>query len=162
MHCSLPRAYVASLGAAQAFACAKEPMGLGTGKAVAVAKTHVAAEPKERRRVEAAGGGVDKDGLLNGQLPVARSLGDAAAKAEGRGLIATPEVGSFEVKPAQRFVLLGSDGLWRGFSGQQAVDKTFVRLNQMDARRAEIDAAMGDEARLALKTPEQVKSMANP
>ena len=81
MHCSPPRAYVASLGAAQAFACAKEPMGLGTGKAVAVAKTHVAAEPKERRRVEAAGGGVDKDGLLNGQLPVARSLGDAAAKA---------------------------------------------------------------------------------
>ena len=77
-------------------------------------------------------------------------------------LIATPEVGSFEVKPAQRFVLLGSDGLWRGFSGQQAVDKTFVRLNQMDARRAEIDAAMGDEARLALKTPEQVKSMATP
>ena len=66
------------------------------------------------------------------------------------------------MKPAQRFVLLGSDGLWRGFSGQQAVDKTFVRLNQMDARRAEIDAAMGDEARLALKTPEQVKSMANP
>ena len=159
LHCSPPRAYVASLGAAQAFACAKEPMALGTGKAVAVAKTHVAADPKERRRVEAAGGAVDKDGLLNGQLPVARSLGDAAAKAEGRGLVATPEVGSFEVKAAQRFVLLGSAGLWRGFNGQLAVDKTFVRLNQMDARRAEIDAMMGDEARLALKTPEQVKSM---
>jgi hypothetical protein len=159
LHCSPPRAYVASLGAAQAFACAKEPMGLGTGKAVAVAKTHVAADPKERRRVEAAGGAVDKDGLLNGQLPVARSLGDAAAKAEGRGLVARPEVGSFEIKAAQRFVLLGSEGLWRGFNGQLAVDKTFVRLNQMDARRAEIDAMMGDEARLALKTPEQVKSM---
>ena len=159
LHCSPPRAYVASLGAAQAFACAKEPMALGTGKAVAVAKTHVAADPKERRRVEAAGGAVDKDGLLNGQLPVARSLGDAAAKAEGRGLVATPEVGSFEVKAAQRFVLLGSAGLWRGFNGQLAVDKTFVRLNQMDARRAEIDATMGDEARLALKTAEQVKSM---
>ena len=61
------------------------------------------------------------------------------------------------MKAAQRFVLLGSEGLWRGFGGQLAVDKTFVRLNQMDARRAEIDAEMGDEARLALKTPEQAE-----
>ena len=98
MRQAAPRANppLACFPALQAFACAKEPMALGTGKAVAVAKTHGAAEPKEKRRVEAAGGAVGNDGLLNGLLPVARSLGDAAAKAQGKGLVPTPEVGSFE------------------------------------------------------------------
>ena len=70
-------------------------MALGTGKAVAVSKDHRASAAKERAREKV--GGAVKDGLLalNGAPPVARAFGDAAHKAAGKRLIATPEVTSF-------------------------------------------------------------------
>ena len=190
-----PRGYVASVGGAQGFACAKEEGALGTGKAIAVCKSHAAAAlgAKERARVERGGARV-RDGLVGGLLPVARSFGDARAKtallaAKGGGggaggggggvdgggggaggpaggdggvIIATPEVTSFEIKPAQRFVVFGSEAAWRGggvAAGQQATDKVSVALGRMDNRRLELDVALGDEGRLAMSTAAHVRAM---
>ena len=111
---------------------------VGTGNAVAVAKVHTAANAKERQRVQKAGGLV-KDGTFNGSK-MSRLMG--CMRAKGKGVICTPDVLSFEVNSAQRFVVLGTEGLWTGgFTGQLAVDKVYTRLSQMDSRRIELDQA---------------------
>ena len=77
-------------------------------------------------------------------------------------IIATPEVTSFEIKPAQRFVVFGSEAAWRGggvAAGQQATDKVSVALGRMDNRRLELDVALGDEGRLAMSTAAHVRGM---
>ena len=102
---------------AQAFACCKEG-AYGASKAVPLARAHTGSDAKEKARVEKAGGAV-KDGAVCG-LRATRSFGDAAAKASaGDGVvIGTPDVTSFEVTAAQRFVVLGSEGAWRqGYKG---------------------------------------------
>jgi len=65
------------------------------------------------------------------------------------------------VQPAQRFVLLGTDGAWRhGMAGQAAIEALSASLSQMDARRAEIGAMLADEARLAMLPAERVVGLA--
>ena len=96
MHCDPPRAYVASLGSAQAYACSKEGV-YGATRSVPVGKPHVASDAKEKARVEKAGGSVAQ-GLVGGALRATRSLGDAAIKRTGAFLSATPDVSSFEVQ----------------------------------------------------------------
>jgi len=64
------------------------------------------------------------------------------------------------VSAAQKFVVLGSDGAWRGgLTAQQVVDKLYTRLPNMDTRRDELAAAMRDEARLAILSADKVRSM---
>ena len=159
LHPSPPRAYVLSLGSSQAFACCKEEGQLGVGKTIPVSKSHTGADPKERKRLELAGGVVEA-GLVNGRLRAARSFGDASEKS--RGLIATPDVTSFEVKVAQRFVTIASAGLCqrKGFAGRQLVDELSARFRQMDARRVELEATLSDDAKLALLPAARVMSLA--
>ena len=111
-------------------------------RAVSLSKQdHSVLVPSERRRVEAAGGWIDS-GRLCGSLEVSRAFGDPRLKT--RGLIATPELVSFAVGAAQRFVLLGCDGLWKVFSGEEAVRWLDARLPQMDASRANLAQKLGD------------------
>lgn len=158
LYATPPRAYAFNLGSSQAFACAKAEGSLGTGKAVSVAKVHTAAESREKQRVLHAGGTVG-DGLISGKYRAARSLGDASAKGCGI-IIATPEIVSFEVTAAQRFVVVGSHGMSScGLSGQQVVDKLYTRLPNMDTRRAELAATLADESRLAQLSADKVRAM---
>ena len=129
-------------------------------RAVPLSKDHTALDPKERKRIEAAGG-VVLEGRINGLLEVSRSLGDRRLKRGGtpsKGHAAlskslsvpTPDVTSFEVhRDQQAFVLLGCDGLWSVFSGAQAVEWLGERLPGMDRRRAELAALLSDASACA-------------
>ena len=96
-----PRAYLASLGAGRAFACCKQDGQ--AARAVPLGRPHSAADAKEKGRLAKAGA-TASGGLVCG-LPVSRSLGDGAAKRAAPGvLLPTPDVSSFDISAAQRFV----------------------------------------------------------
>jgi integrin-linked kinase-associated serine/threonine phosphatase 2C len=153
--CSPARAYCANLGDSRAFAAVTPSAAAATAPARAVALTkadHTAIDPKERKRIEAAGGTVD-GGRVCGVLEVSRSFGDARLKS--KGVSAVPDVTSFEIKPGeQRFVVLGCDGFWKAFSGTQAVERLHAKLPSMDARRTELAALLDDKVRVAGLTKE--------
>jgi len=85
----------------------------------------------ERQRIEGMGGVVtppEAEGLSsrvwtrNGRygLSMARSIGDhLLAK---HGVIATPEVESYDLKPGDEFMILATDGIWEFITSQEAVD----------------------------------------
>ena len=79
------------------------------------------------------------------------------ADGPGKAGVATPDVTSFDVKKAQRFVVLGSAGMWKGLTGQTCVDLLATRLNMMDSRRAEIEAMLSDDIRLSMQGPEKAR-----
>ena len=70
-----------------------------------------------------------------------------------------PDVTSFALGPEQRFVLLGCDGLWKAFSGAQAVEWLSTRLPAMDARREELGALLDDTSACAGLTREALCAM---
>lgn len=47
-----------------------------SGKAIELTRDHKPHEPSERERIESSGGYVCQEGLLNGELAVARAIGD--------------------------------------------------------------------------------------
>ena len=67
-----------------------------------LSKDHSPVEPKERKRIEQAGGHVE-GGRVCGSLEVSRSFGDLRLKR--LGLSASPDVTSFAVGAAQRVAL---------------------------------------------------------
>ena len=75
------------------------------------------------------------------------------------GLSASPDVTSFALSPDQRFVLLACDGLWKAFSGKEAVDFVLERLPRMDARRAELRARCADAVALSALTKDAVAAL---
>ena len=161
--CSPPRAYVANLGDSRAYAAVLPSADAATSastaataiRSVPLSKDHTAVEPKERKRIESSGGFV-QNGRVCGLLEVSRSLGDRKLKKGGEATrgsslsIPTPDVTSFAVGPEQSFVLLACDGLWKVFSGDQAVEWLHERLPKMDARRVEIALALEPPAITAL------------
>ena len=125
---------------------------------------HTALDPKERKRIEAAGGAVE-NGRMSGVLEVSRSFGDRRFKrggnlTKGAALsVALPEVASFPIGPEQLFVLLGCDGVWKAFSGIQAVEFVHRKLRDMDGRRVELATVLDDPATAASMTREAVASL---
>ncbi|CAL1400050.1 unnamed protein product [Linum trigynum] len=103
------------------------------GRAIELSKDHKPNCTSERQRIERLGG-VIYDGYLNGQLSVARALGDWHIKgASGKGgkspLSAEPELEEMELTEEDEFLILGCDGLWDVMSSQCAV--TMVRKELM-------------------------------
>ncbi|KAK4767726.1 hypothetical protein SAY87_002867 [Trapa incisa] len=85
----------------------------------------------ERLRIERLGG-VVYDGYLNGQLSVARALGDwlmKGTKGSSCPLIAEPELQEMTLTEEDEFLIMGCDGLWDVMSSQCAV--TIVRKELM-------------------------------
>ncbi|KAJ7527950.1 hypothetical protein O6H91_16G077600 [Diphasiastrum complanatum] len=104
------------------------------GKAVEMSRDHKAACMKERARIEALGGYVD-DGYLNGQISVARALGDwhlTGLKEYGANgpLTAEPEMRQTVLTEDDEFLIIGCDGLWDVFTSQNAVDFARKKLQQ--------------------------------
>lgn len=173
--CSPPRAYVANLGDSRACAAvvdgsadaAAAPVGASTAaaegggggggvRAVGLSKDHSAGDAKERRRVLAAGGFVE-DGRVGGCLEVSRSLGDARFKK--LGVSATPDVTSFAVGAAQRFVLLACDGVWTVIDGQTAVEWLHARLPGLDKRRTQLASQLDDPDAASALTRERLERL---
>jgi serine/threonine protein phosphatase PrpC len=91
--------------------------------------------PRERARIEAAGGRVEPFRDMAGNavgphrvwlkhesvpgLAMARSLGDLVA--EQAGVTATPEIITHYLDPADKFLVIASDGVWEFISSEECV-----------------------------------------
>ncbi|KAK3225241.1 hypothetical protein Dsin_005103 [Dipteronia sinensis] len=94
--------------------------GLSSLKAIVVTREHKAIYPQERSRIQKAGGTVSSNGRLQGRLEVSRAFGDRQFKKFG--VVATPDIHSFELTDREQFIILGCDGLWGVFGPSDAVD----------------------------------------
>ncbi|KAF9686595.1 hypothetical protein SADUNF_Sadunf02G0005600 [Salix dunnii] len=93
------------------------------GRAIEMSKDHKPNCSSERLRIEKLGG-VIYDGYLNGQLSVARALGDwhmKGPKGSACPLSAEPELQETNLTEDDEFLIMGCDGLWDVMSSQCAV-----------------------------------------
>eukprot|EP00210_Caulerpa_lentillifera_P006694 g6397.t1 len=86
-----------------------------SGQAINLTTDHRPDVPEERHRIEAAGGWIDCEGYLNGDLQVSRAIGDFhyvdLKPASGNGpLIAAPEIREVKIDEKDEFLVLVSDG----------------------------------------------------
>ncbi|KAL0449651.1 UNVERIFIED_CONTAM: putative protein phosphatase 2C 47 [Sesamum latifolium] len=101
------------------------------GRAIELSKDHKPNSTSERLRIEKLGG-VIYDGYLNGQLSVARALGDwhmKGPKGSTCPLSSEPELEEMVLTEEDEFLIIGCDGLWDVMSSQYAV--TIVRKELM-------------------------------
>ncbi|CAA3007717.1 probable phosphatase 2C 47 [Olea europaea subsp. europaea] len=101
------------------------------GRAIELSKDHKPDCTSERLRIEKLGG-VIYDGYLNGQLSVARALGDwhmKGFKGSKCPLSSEPELEEVVITEEDEFIIIGCDGLWDVMSSQCAV--TIVRKELM-------------------------------
>lgn len=108
------------------------------GRAVELSRDHKPNCTSERLRIEKLGG-VIFDGYLNGQLSVARALGDwhiKGPKGSKCPLSAEPELEEIVLTDEDEFLIMGCDGLWDVMSSQCAV--TIVRKELMKHNDPEI------------------------
>ncbi|KAM7459443.1 hypothetical protein LguiA_036437 [Lonicera macranthoides] len=117
---------VANAGDCRAVLCRR-------GKAVEMSRDHKPICTKERKRIEALGGYVD-DGYLNGQLNVARALGDWHMEGlkghHGGPLSSEPELMTTKLTKEDEFLIIGCDGIWDVFLSQNAVDFARRKLQE--------------------------------
>ncbi|KAF7830246.1 putative protein phosphatase 2C 22 isoform X1 [Senna tora] len=117
---------VANAGDCRAVLCRR-------GKAIEMSRDHKPICSKEKRRIEASGGYV-YDGYLNGQLNVARALGDWHMEGmkvrDGGPLSAEPEFMTTKLTEEDEFLIIGCDGIWEVFRSQNAVDFARRRLQE--------------------------------
>ncbi|KAJ0974504.1 hypothetical protein J5N97_016469 [Dioscorea zingiberensis] len=93
------------------------------GRAIELSRDHKPNCTSERLRIEKLGGTVC-DGYLNGQLSVARAIGDwhmKGAKGSVCPLSAEPELQELTLTEEDEFLIIGCDGLWDVMSSQGAV-----------------------------------------
>ncbi|PSR91813.1 Protein like [Actinidia chinensis var. chinensis] len=117
---------VANAGDCRAVLCRR-------GKAVEMSRDHKPGCSHERKRIEASGGYIS-DGYLNGQLNIARALGDwhmeGLKGSSGGPLSAEPELVTARLTQEDEFLIIGCDGIWDVFMSQNAVDFTRRRLQE--------------------------------
>ncbi|KAJ0968999.1 hypothetical protein J5N97_021876 [Dioscorea zingiberensis] len=101
------------------------------GRAIELSRDHKPNCNSEKLRIEKLGGSVF-DGYLNGQLSVARAIGDwhmKGSKGSSCPLSAEPELQGLTLTEEDEFLIMGCDGLWDVMSSQCAV--TLVRKELM-------------------------------
>ena len=98
------------------------------GTCIELSHDHKPYNPKEKERIEAAGGQV-KFNRVNGDLAVSRALGDfvykrcATADAKEQAVTAFPEIISEARSLQDEFIVLACDGIWDVMSSAEVVDK---------------------------------------
>ncbi|KAJ0029986.1 hypothetical protein Pint_12722 [Pistacia integerrima] len=117
---------VANAGDCRAVLCRR-------GKAIEMSRDHKPICIREKMRIEASGGYV-YDGYLNGQLNVARALGDwhmeGMKGTDGGPLSAEPECMTTKLTEEDEFLIIACDGIWDVFRSQNAVDFARRRLQE--------------------------------
>mmetsp|Transcript_15692 Transcript_15692/g.26452 ORF Transcript_15692/g.26452 Transcript_15692/m.26452 type:complete len:387 (+) Transcript_15692:459-1619(+) len=117
---------VANVGDSRGILALPPTMGEGgVGTAVGLSRDHTAGNPLELKRVRAAGGTVDKNGYICGEMAPSRAIGDVQFKGGDPDepqnvIIAVPEIVCYRDVPAQALVLLASDGLWDTIRSDEA------------------------------------------
>ncbi|KAL8425258.1 hypothetical protein Efla_002324 [Eimeria flavescens] len=142
--------YVANVGDSRAILGKEDSSGgpHAPWKAVALTRDHKPELEDEKKRILAAGGRIaalQEDGEPCGPLRVwlqtedvpglamSRSLGDTLAGSVG--VTSVPEVSVFSLSPADKFLLLATDGVWEFISNQEAaaVIEPFIRKKNPQA-----------------------------
>lgn len=116
---------VANAGDCRAVLCRR-------GRAVVLSRDHKPDLFPERLRIEALGGFVE-DGYLNGELSVARALGDwdlKMPKGSPSPLSAEPEFHHVVLTEEDEFMIIGCDGIWDVISSEWAVNMVRKELMQ--------------------------------
>nr|GMD38892.1 probable protein phosphatase 2C 8 isoform X1 [Ipomoea batatas] len=115
--------FVANIGDAKAVLARSSQSDGSDGstslKAIVLTREHKAIYPQERARIQKAGGSVSSNGRLQGRLEVSRAFGDRQFKKVG--VVATPDIHSFDLSERDHFIILGCDGLWGVFGPSDAV-----------------------------------------
>ncbi|GKV23617.1 hypothetical protein SLEP1_g33324 [Rubroshorea leprosula] len=116
--------FIANIGDAKAVLARSSPPDGSDGpsplKAIVLTREHKAIYPQERARIQKAGGTVSSNGRLQGRLEVSRAFGDRQFKKVG--VVATPDIHSFDLTDREHFIILGCDGLWGVFGSSDAVE----------------------------------------
>ncbi|KAL5544895.1 hypothetical protein UlMin_008679 [Ulmus minor] len=120
--------FVANVGDAKAVvarSATSDDLQNGSGgasplKAIVLTREHKAIFPQERARIQKAGGIVSANGRLQGRLEVSRAFGDHQFKKVG--VVAVPDIHSFDLTEREHFIILGCDGLWGVFGPSDAVE----------------------------------------
>eukprot|EP00930_Biecheleria_cincta_P003408 TRINITY_DN104342_c0_g1_i1.p1 TRINITY_DN104342_c0_g1~~TRINITY_DN104342_c0_g1_i1.p1 ORF type:complete len:426 (+),score=64.96 TRINITY_DN104342_c0_g1_i1:107-1279(+) len=121
----------ANAGDSRAVLCRK-------GRAVPLSEDHKPNDPAERRRIEEAGGTVEKieRGVMttyrvNGNLSLSRAIGDLQYKSRKdlpphkQVVCATPDLHRESITPQDEFIVLACDGIWDVKSSQEVC--SFIR-----------------------------------
>eukprot|EP00753_Platysulcus_tardus_P003910 PLAT12502.26.p1 GENE.PLAT12502.26~~PLAT12502.26.p1 ORF type:complete len:449 (+),score=214.05 PLAT12502.26:65-1411(+) len=116
-------------------------MAAGSLAAAALSRDHKPDLPEEEERILSEGGrvfewGVPRVWLRDVDMPglaMSRSFGDVAA--ESVGVFAKPEIRVFDLTVADKFIIMGSDGIWEFIESQEAVEYVapFLALNDPQA-----------------------------
>lgn len=125
---------------------------------VEISHDHKPGIPEERQRIEASGGrvapfkdiygqymGPDRVWLKNEDYPglaMSRSIGDLVAASVG--VSAEPEILSYRLTQADKFIVLASDGVWEFISSQTCVDIVSQYYERNDPNKAA--QVLADEA----------------
>ncbi|CAK9051196.1 unnamed protein product [Durusdinium trenchii] len=125
------------------------------GQAVPLSEDHKPNLPRERERIERAGGVVEQQQAgplttfrINGNLNLSRSIGDLDYKNDlqlppGEQIISSvPDVLEHRRDAADEFVLIASDGIWDRIGSQEAVD--FVRRKLQEGGETSLSQIMED------------------
>lgn len=108
----------------------------GDGKVHALSEDHKPTSITELGRIEKAGGFVNANGRVNGNLNLSRSLGDMKYKQvpklmpKDQMITADPDITVTEVKPTDRFFVLACDGVWDVLGNQEICDFVSARLDR--------------------------------
>lgn len=119
---------VANTGDSRAVLCRQ-------GRAINMSEDHKPNLPRERLRIENAGGCVTKQPngpytiyRVNGDLSLSRSIGDLRFKQNierqpwEQMVCCTPDIRVFEREPSDEFMILACDGIWDVLESQQVVN----------------------------------------
>lgn len=107
----------ANVGDSRAYLCREK------GVVVPLTKDHKLAEEDERARMANCGFNVNEGQTRINGLAVTRALGDRFAKDSNSGMIAVPHVSdAIKLEKTDRFMILGSDGLWDIVSPNKAYE----------------------------------------
>ncbi|CAE8654804.1 unnamed protein product, partial [Polarella glacialis] len=118
--------------------------------AVNMSKDHVPSLPEERRRVLKAGGFINKEGRINGNLNLSRALGDLFYKKnkklgpEGQLISGVPELRHRNLVASDRYLVIGCDGIWERYTSQMVVDFLLKRLDPLKGGCKTFSSASAD------------------
>lgn len=113
------------------------------GRAVPLSDDHKPNRPDESARIRRAGGTIYFYGVwrVGGVLAVSRAIGDRILKTQG--VTAEPEIRQCRITPADKFIVLASDGLWDVLSNEEVATYACQTNNPKIVARRLLKEALG-------------------